>query len=146
MTHDDLFNINANIVKKLVEVVVDNCHKALIHIISNSIFSVSTLDVGRANTFVAQEKNLKPINVDFPRKSLINLTDEEVENLIVKIQNVGAEVVEENDGAGSATLFMGYATVRFIESSLWALDGDGYGDVYECSYVEFDLIELTFFA
>ncbi|KAH0983913.1 hypothetical protein GBA52_011090 [Prunus armeniaca] len=116
MTHDDLFNINANIVKKLVEVVVDNCHKALIHIISNS------------------------------RKSLINLTDEEVENLIVKIQNVGAEVVEENDGAGSATLFMGYATVRFIESSLWALDGDGYGDVYECSYVEFDLIELTFFA
>ncbi|CAB4274561.1 unnamed protein product [Prunus armeniaca] len=99
MTHDDLFNINANIVKKLVE-----------------------------------------------RKSLINLTDEEVENLIVKIQNVGAEVVEENDGAGSATLFMGYATVRFIESSLWALDGDGYGDVYECSYVEFDLIELTFFA
>ncbi|KAI5340015.1 hypothetical protein L3X38_019289 [Prunus dulcis] len=35
MTCDDLFNINANIVKKFVEAVADNCpNKALIHIIS----------------------------------------------------------------------------------------------------------------
>lgn len=39
MTCDDLFNINASIVKKLVEAVADNCPKALIHIISNSMNS-----------------------------------------------------------------------------------------------------------
>lgn len=64
--------------------------------------------------------------------------------MIVKIQNVIAEVVEENDGVRSATLSMAYAAARFIESFLWALDEDG--DVYECSCVEFNLIELTVFT
>ncbi|VVA26414.1 PREDICTED: malate dehydrogenase [Prunus dulcis] len=118
MTCDDLFNINANIVKKFVEAVADNCPKALIHIISNSMNSTVS--------FVVKENNLKPINVDVP------------------IQNAGTEVVEEKGGVGSATLSMVYAAARFIESSLRALDGDG--DIYEYSYVESDLIELTFFA
>ncbi|KDP30092.1 hypothetical protein JCGZ_18567 [Jatropha curcas] len=39
---------------------------------------------------------------------------------------------------------MAYATVRFVESSLHALDGDG--DVYECSFVQSDLTDLPFFA
>ncbi|BFG25875.1 hypothetical protein CerSpe_121490 [Prunus speciosa] len=105
MTRDDLFNINASTVKKLVDVVVDNYPK---------------------------------------RKSLVSLTDDEVENLTVKIQNSGTGVVEDKGGAGFATLSMAYAATRFIESSLWALDGDE--DVYECSYVESNLTELTFFA
>ncbi|KAF2318028.1 hypothetical protein GH714_041355 [Hevea brasiliensis] len=88
MTRDDLFNINANIVKTLVEAVADNCPDAFIHIISNPVnstvpiaaevlkqkgvynpkklFGVTTLDVVRANTFVAQKKNLKLIDVDVP--------------------------------------------------------------------------------
>ncbi|PQM33014.1 hypothetical protein Pyn_31495 [Prunus yedoensis var. nudiflora] len=114
MTRDDLFNINASTVKKLVDVVVDNYPKVLIHIINNS------------------------------RKSLVSLTDDEVENLTVKIQNSGTGVVEDKGGAGFATLSMAYAATRFIESSLRALDGDE--DVYECSYVESNLTELTFFA
>ncbi|KAI5340014.1 hypothetical protein L3X38_019288 [Prunus dulcis] len=73
-----------------------------------------------------------------------SLNDEEVENLTVKIQNAGTEVVEEKGGVGFATLSMVYAAARFIESSLRALDGDG--DIYEYSYVESDLIGLTFFA
>lgn len=182
MTRDDLFNINAGIVKNLIEAVADNCPDAFIHIISNPVnstvpiaaevlkqkgvynpkklFGVSTLDVVRANTFVAQKKNLKLIDVDVPvvgghagitilpllskAKPSVSLTDEEVHELTVRIQNAGTEVVEAKAGAGSATLSMAYAAARFVESSLRALDGDS--DVYECSYVESNLTELPFFA
>ncbi|KAL6287143.1 hypothetical protein ACE6H2_011533 [Prunus campanulata] len=125
MTRDDLFNINASTVKKLVDVVVDNCPKVLIHIINNSVNSTVP--------FVAEVLKYR-----------VSLTDDEVENLTVKIQNSGTGVVEDKGGAGFATLSMGYVATRFIESSLRALDGDE--DVYECSYAESNLTELTFFA
>ncbi|KDP31258.1 hypothetical protein JCGZ_11634 [Jatropha curcas] len=182
MTRDDLFNINANIVKTLVEAVADNAPEALIHIISNPVnstvpiaaevlkhkgvydpkklFGVTTLDVVRANTFVAQKKNLKLIDVDVPvvgghagitilpllskTKPSVSFSDDEVKELTVRIQNAGTEVVEAKAGAGSATLSMAYAAARFVESSLRALDGDG--DVYECSFVQSDLTDLPFFA
>ncbi|MBA0860114.1 hypothetical protein Goshw_014148, partial [Gossypium schwendimanii] len=182
MTRDDLFNINANIVMTLVEAVADNCPDAFIHIISNPVnstvpiaaevlkqkgvynpkklFGVTALDVVRANTFVAQKKSLKLIDVDVPvigghagitilpllskTKPTVSFTDEEVEQLTVRIQNAGTEVVEAKAGAGSATLSMAYAAARFVESSLRALDGDG--DVYECSFVQSDLTNLPFFA
>ncbi|KAJ6734887.1 MALATE DEHYDROGENASE GLYOXYSOMAL [Salix purpurea] len=152
MTRDDLFNINANIVKTLVEAkgVYD----------PKKLFGVTTLDVVRANTFVAQKKNLKLIDVDVPvvgghagitilpllskTRPPVSFTDEEVQELSVRIQNAGTEVVEAKAGAGSATLSMAYAAARFVESSLRALDGDA--DVYECSYVQSDLTELPFFA
>ncbi|XP_020255488.1 malate dehydrogenase, chloroplastic-like [Asparagus officinalis] len=182
MTRDDLFNINANIVKSLVEAVADNAPNAFIHIISNPVnstvpiaaevlkqkgvydpkklFGVTTLDVVRANTFVAQQKNLKLVDVDVPvigghagitilpllskTRPSVTFTDEEVEQLTVRIQNAGTEVVEAKAGAGSATLSMAYAAARFVESSLRALDGDG--EVYECSFVQSELTELPFFA
>ncbi|XP_072952772.1 malate dehydrogenase, chloroplastic-like [Typha angustifolia] len=182
MTRDDLFNINANIVKSLVEAVADNCPDAFIHIISNPVnstvpiaaeilkqkgvyepkklFGVTTLDVVRANTFVAQKMDLKLIDVDVPVigghagitilpllskiRPSVTFTDEEVEELTVRIQNAGTEVVEAKAGAGSATLSMAYAAARFVESSLRALDGDG--DVYECSFVHSDLFGVPFFA
>ncbi|KAE9601949.1 hypothetical protein Lal_00040903 [Lupinus albus] len=182
MTRDDLFNINAGIVRDLVTAVADNCPGAFIHIISNPVnstvpiaaeilkqkgvydpkklFGVTTLDVVRANTFVAQKKNLKLIDVDVPvvgghagitilpllskTRPLVSFSDEEIEQLTVRIQNAGTEVVEAKAGAGSATLSMAYAAARFVESSLRALDGDG--DVYECSFVQSDLTDLPFFA
>uniref|UniRef100_A0A2P2KXC5 malate dehydrogenase n=1 Tax=Rhizophora mucronata TaxID=61149 RepID=A0A2P2KXC5_RHIMU len=182
MTRDDLFSINANIVMTLVEAVADYCPDAFIHIISNPVnstvpiaaevlkqkgvydpkklFGVTTLDVVRANTFVAQKKNLNLIDVDVPvvgghagitilpllskTKPSVSFTDEEVQELTVRIQNAGTEVVEAKAGAGSATLSMAYAAARFVESSLRALDGDG--DVYECSFVQSDLTDLPFFA
>ncbi|KAE8720467.1 malate dehydrogenase [Hibiscus syriacus] len=147
MTRDDLFNINANIVKTLVDAVADNCPDAFIHIISNPVnstvpiaaevlkqkgvydpkklFGVTTLDVVRANTFFAEKKNLKLIDVDVPvvgglagitilpllskTKPSVSFTDEEVEQLTVRIQNAGTEVVEAKASAGSATLSMAYA-------------------------------------
>ncbi|PSS07914.1 malate dehydrogenase [Actinidia chinensis var. chinensis] len=182
MTRDDLFNINASIVRTLIEAVADNCPDAFVHIISNPVnstvpiaaevlkqkgvynpkklFGVTTLDVVRANTFVAEKKNLKLIDVNVPvvgghagitilpllskTKPWVSFTDEEVQELTVRIQNAGTEVVEAKAGAGSATLSMAYAAARFVESSLRALDGDG--DVYECCYVQSELTELPFFA
>lgn len=74
MTRDDLFKINAGIVKGLVEGVAANCPKAMILVISNPVnstvpiaaevmskagcfdpkrlFGVTTLDVVRAETFI----------------------------------------------------------------------------------------------
>lgn len=182
MTRDDLFNINAGIVKTLIEAVADNCPDAFIHIISNPVnstvpiaaevlkqkgvynpkklFGVTTLDVVRANTFVAQKKNLKLIDVDVPvigghagitilpllskTKPSAPFTDQEVNDLTIRIQNGGTEVVEAKAGAGSATLSMAYAAARFLESSLRALDGDS--DVYECAFVQSEVTELPFFA
>lgn len=76
MTRDDLFNINAGIVKGLAEGIAANCPKAFVLIISNPVnstvpivaetlkkagvfdpkrlFGVTTLDIVRANTFISQ--------------------------------------------------------------------------------------------
>jgi malate dehydrogenase len=124
------------------------------------LFGVSTLDVVRANTFVAQKKNLSLIDVDVPvvgghagitilpllskTRPSVSFTDEETEQLTKRIQNAGTEVVEAKAGAGSATLSMAYAAARFVESSLRAMAGDP--DVYECTYVQSELTELPFFA
>ncbi|KAG6401757.1 hypothetical protein SASPL_138622 [Salvia splendens] len=77
-------------------------------------------------------------------KPSVTFSDEQVQELTVRIQNAGTEVVEAKAGAGSATLSMAYAAARFVESSLRALDGDS--DVYECAYVESNVTELPFFA
>lgn len=75
MTRDDLFNINAGIVKSIIDFVADHAPKAFILVISNPVnslvpvaaealkakgvfnaqrlFGVTTLDVVRAKTFVA---------------------------------------------------------------------------------------------
>jgi len=72
-------------------------------------------------------------------------TDEELKTLTERIQNAGTEVVEAKAGAGSATLSMAYAAARMAESCLMGLQGER--DIYECGYVESDLIpELDFFA
>lgn len=82
MTRDDLFKINAGIVQGLIEGVAQNCPEAFVLVISNPVnstvpiaaevlkragvfnpkklFGVTTLDVVRAETFVASivgEKN-----------------------------------------------------------------------------------------
>merc|ERR1712205_276442 len=85
---DDLFKINAGIVKGLVEACAENCPKAMLNIISNPVnstvpiaaetlkqkgvydkkklFGVTTLDVVRAKTFYAEKKGLETAKVDVP--------------------------------------------------------------------------------
>jgi len=90
MTRDDLFNINAGIVKTLVEGIAKACPNAFVAIISNPVnstvpiaaeilkangvydkrrlFGVTTLDVVRARRFVAEKANgvVRPEDVDIP--------------------------------------------------------------------------------
>jgi malate dehydrogenase len=85
MTRDDLFNVNAGIVRDLINAIVKNCPNAFIGIITNPVnstvpvaaeilkkggvynpkklFGVSTLDVVRAQTFIGELKNVDPANV-----------------------------------------------------------------------------------
>jgi malate dehydrogenase len=147
MTRDDLFNINAGIVKTLVEAVAKHCPNAIVNIISNpvnstvpiaaevmkaagvynprKIMGVTTLDIVRANTFVAELKGLNMKDVDVPvigghagetilpllsqTTPATSFDEQEIKSLTTRIQNAGTEVVEAKAGSGSATLSMAYA-------------------------------------
>ncbi|KAH8821517.1 putative malate dehydrogenase, cytoplasmic [Xylogone sp. PMI_703] len=162
MTRDDLFNINAGIVKGLIETIADVAPKAYILIISNPVnstvpiaaevlkakgvfdpkrlFGVTTLDIVRAETFVAEIVGEKtPQNLTVPVigghsgetivplfsqvKPSVNIPSEKLADLVKRVQFGGDEVVKAKDGAGSATLSMAYAGYRFAEKVLKALSG-----------------------
>ena len=112
---------------------------------------MTTLDVVRANTFVAEARGLDCADVNVPvigghaGETILPLlsqatpavspafTPEETAALTVHIQNAGTEVVEAKAGAGSATLSMAYAAARFAESCLRGMAGES--NVYECAFV-----------
>ncbi|KAK9949253.1 hypothetical protein M0R45_004786 [Rubus argutus] len=182
MTRDDLFNINAGIVKTLCEGIAKCCPNAIVNVISNPVNStvpiaaevfkkagtfdpkrllgVTMLDVVRANTFVAEVLGLDPRDVDVPVvgghagvtilpllsqvKPSCSFTPKEVDYLTDRIQNGGTEVVEAKAGAGSATLSMAYAAVKFADACLRGLRGDS--GVVECAFVASQVTELPFFA
>ncbi len=180
MDRSDLFNINAGIVKNLVEAIADNCPAACVGIITNPVnttvaiaaevlkakgvydknklFGVTTLDVIRAETFVAELKGLSPEAVHVPvigghsgttilpllsQVEGVSFTDAEVASLTTRIQNAGTEVVEAKAGGGSATLSMGQAAARFCLSLVAAMRGD---NVVEYTYVEVNSDDAAFFA
>ena len=180
MARADLFNINAGIVKNLVACCAETCPKALIGIITNPVnatvaiasgvlkekgvydaarlFGVTTLDVIRSNTFVAETQGLNPEEFEVPvicghsgitilpllSQSGCEFTEEEISALTKRIQNAGTEVVEAKAGGGSATLSMGYAAARFCLSLVRALNGED--NVVECTYVEGSGEKARFFA
>ncbi|OCA52526.1 malate dehydrogenase [Photorhabdus namnaonensis] len=181
MDRSDLFNVNAGIVRNLVEQVAKTCPKALIGIITNPVnttvaiaaevlktagvydknrlFGITTLDVIRSNTFVAELKDKKPQKIEVPvigghsgvtilpllsQIPGVSFTDEELVALTKRIQNAGTEVVEAKAGGGSATLSMGQAAARLGLSLVRGLQGES--DVVECAYVEGDGEYARFFA
>ena len=181
MDRSDLFNINAGIVRSLIEQVAEVCPKACIGVISNPVnttvaiaaevlknagvydkkklFGVTTLDVIRSNTFVAELKGKNPANMSIsvvgghsgvtilPLLSQvegITFSEDEITSLTTRIQNAGTEVVEAKAGAGSATLSMAQAATKFGLSLVRALQGEE--TIIECSYVEGDGKYARFFA
>ncbi|AHG79071.1 Malate dehydrogenase [Mannheimia varigena USDA-ARS-USMARC-1388] len=174
MTRADLFNTNATIVHNLVEKAAKVCPKACIAIITNPVntiipiaaevlkkagvydknklFGVTTLDVIRAHTFVAEAKN---VNVKYVRVPVIGghsgttilpllsqatvnglkleFTQEQIEQLTHRIQNAGTEVVEAKAGGGSATLSMAQAGAEFALGLVRGLVGE---DVIRYAYVD----------
>ncbi|MCM2681309.1 malate dehydrogenase [Echinimonas agarilytica] len=179
MDRADLFNVNAGVVKHLAEQIADVCPTAAVCIITNPVnttvaiaaevfkakgcynksklFGVTTLDVIRAETFIAEAKGLNPADVNInvigghsgvtilPLISQLGLdfTAEEIEAMTVRIQNAGTEVVEAKAGGGSATLSMGQAAARFCLSLVKAMNGE---NVVECAYVDGGSDHAEFFA
>ena len=120
---------------------------------------VTTLDVCRANTFVANATGADPKDVDvtvigghagitilplFSQVPEMNVTDEQLEALTVRTQFGGDEVVQAKAGAGSATLSMAYAGYLFTENVLKAMKGDE--GIVQCAYVESELTDAKYFA
>jgi len=175
MTRDDLFTTNATIVANLAAACARAAPNAVVGIIANpvnstvpisvevykklgvdpsKIYGVTTLDIVRANEFVAVKGNMDPVDVHVPvvgghagitiipvlsqvqPAGIINsLGKEEIEALTERIQNAGTEVVQAKAGGGSATLSMAYAAARFADSVVRAMNGE---EVVECAYIKAD--------
>ncbi|TRX91312.1 hypothetical protein FHL15_007734 [Xylaria flabelliformis] len=172
MTRDDLFNINAGIVKGLIEIAAEVAPKAFLLIISNPVnstvaiaaevlkakgvfnpqklFGVTTLDIVRAETFVAEIAGKKtgseltiPVIGGHSGETIVPLfskispsvtiPDDKYDALVNRVQFGGDEVVKAKDGAGSATLSMAFAGFRFAEKVLKAAKGEK--GLVEPSYV-----------
>ena len=175
MDRSDLFNVNAGIVKNLVQQIAKTCPQACIGVITNPVnttvaiaaevlkkagvydknklFGVTTLDIIRSNTFVAELKGKSATEVEVPVITILPLlsqipgvsfSDQEVADLTKRIQNAGTEVVEAKAGGGSATLSMGQAAARFGLSLVRAMQGEK--GVVECAYVEGDGHYARFFS
>lgn len=151
MTRDDLFNINAGIVKGLIEIAADVAPNAFILVISNPVnstvpiaaevlkakgvfnpqklFGVTTLDIVRAETFVAEIAGQKtgsdltvPVIGGHSGETIVpifskispsvTVPDDKYDALVNRVQFGGDEVVKAKDGAGSATLSMAFAGFR----------------------------------
>merc|ERR1712029_509886 len=182
MTRDDLFNTNASIVANLAAAAAEVCPDACLAIISNpvnstvpiasevykkagkynpnKIFGVTTLDIVRANTFIANLKGLDLADVDCPVigghagvtimplisqcTPPVEFPADELKALTERIQDAGTEVVKAKAGAGSATLSMAYAAARFTDSLIKAMNGQE--GVIECAYVASNVTEAPYFA
>jgi len=165
MTRDDLFKINGGIVKDLATGIATIAPKAFVLVISNPvnstvpivaevfkkhgvydpkrIFGVTTLDVVRASTFVAEIHGNLSLSKDVvvpvvgghsgvtivPLLSqsshpLPELSQGAYDALVNRIQFGGDEVVKAKNGAGSATLSMAYAGAEFAEKVIRAFKGE----------------------
>merc|ERR1711934_373793 len=119
------------------------------------IFGVTTLDIVRANTFVAEAAGLDVSQMSIPvigghaGASILpllsrstpecksKLTDEQIAALTDRIQNGGTEVVTAKAGAGSATLSMAKAGADFAIALVRAQKGE---NQVQCAYVESDVV------
>lgn len=166
MKRDDLFKINAGIVRDLATGIALTSPKAFVLVISNPVnstvpivaevlkqhgvfdpkrlFGVTTLDIVRASTFVAEklgDLSLAPSVVVpvigghsgvtivplFSRSSHplpADFATSDLEALATRVQFGGDEVVKAKDGAGSATLSMAYAGAEFATKILCAINGE----------------------
>jgi malate dehydrogenase len=166
MTRDDLFKINAGIVRDLATGIALNCPKAFVLVISNPVnstvpivaevlkqhgvfdpkrlFGVTTLDVVRASTFIAEKLGdpslassiiipvvgghsgvtIVPLFSQSSHPLPSSFSTSELEALTTRVQFGGDEVVKAKDGAGSATLSMAYAGAEFAAKVLRAIKGE----------------------
>lgn len=159
MDRSDLFNINATIIKNLVTNIAETAPQSCICIITNPVntlvalaaevlknagvynknklFGITTLDIIRAEDFVAEKKGLpaehvrvnvigghsgKTILPVLSQVQGVEFSEQEVIELTERIQNAGTEVVNAKAGGGSATLSMARAAsifgIRLVQALL----------------------------
>lgn len=160
MDRSDLFNINASIIQNLVAKVAQVAPTACIGIITNPVnttvaiasevlkkagvydkkklFGITTLDVIRAEDFVAEKTGLPAEHVRvnvigghsgttilpvLSQVQGVEFSEQEVIELTERIQNAGTEVVNAKAGGGSATLSMARAASIFGVNLVQALLG-----------------------
>ncbi len=160
MDRADLFNINATVINNLTEKIAETAPLACIGIITNPVntlvalaaevlknagvydkrklFGITTLDIIRAEDFVAEKKGLPAEHVRvnvigghsgttilpvLSQVQGVQFTEEEVIELTERIQNAGTEVVNAKAGGGSATLSMARAASIFGIQLVQALLG-----------------------
>ncbi|TBU50181.1 NAD-malate dehydrogenase [Dichomitus squalens] len=156
--------INAGIVRDLATGIATTAPKAFVLVISNpvnstvpivaevfkqhgvfnpkKIFGVTTLDVVRASTFVAEilgdlgkapsvvvpvvggHSGIVPLLSQSSHPLPSGFAQDALEQLTNRIQFGGDEVVKAKDGAGSATLSMAYAGVEFANKIIRAVKGE----------------------
>ncbi|KAF8901002.1 NAD-malate dehydrogenase [Gymnopilus junonius] len=190
MTRDDLFKINAGIVKGLATGIATTAPKAFVLVISNPVnstvpivaevfkkfgvfdpkrlFGVTTLDVVRASTFVAEilgdlslsksvavpvvgghsGVTIVPLLSQSSHPLPSSLSQDKYEALVKRVQFGGDEVVKAKDGAGSATLSMAYAGAEFAAKIIRAVNGEkGIADATGSSALASELGEkLPYFS
>jgi len=184
MTRDDLFKVNAGIARDMAQACAKACPKSSILMVTNPVnslvpvvaetlkkagtynpkklFGITTLDVVRANTFLANELKVPVDSVDVPvigghaGVTILPLLSNEarskklysskIKALTKRIMFGGDEVVKAKALAkgGSATLSMAYAASVFACKLLRALKGEE--GITTCAYVESSLTECPFFA
>nr|CAD7401152.1 unnamed protein product [Timema poppensis] len=182
MSRDDLFSVNANIIRDVFCGIAKHCPKALVSIVSNPVnslvplaaeimdingvfdpcrlFGVTTLDIVRANTFIAELKGLNPLDVNCPCIGghagptiipvisqccpRVEFTEPQLKELTKRVQEAGTEVVKAKEGKGSATLSTAFATARLTFAMCRGLRGEK--GVVECSYVRSDVTDAKFFS
>jgi len=180
MTRDDLFNINAGIAKGLIDACAKYCPGAMLGLIINPVNSivpamceiykkkgldpmkicgVTTLDIVRANKFVADALGKDPTDINVPiigghaGKTILPLFSQDpiaatlpadkIKPLDERTQDAGTEVVNAKNGKGSATLSMAYAGARLGTAVLNGLSGK---TTTECAYVMSSVTDLPYFA
>jgi len=173
-TRDDLFKINAGIAQEVVEACAKYCPNAVVALIVNpvnsvvpamaelykkkgldpkNIVGVTTLDVVRANKFVAEQTGTHPENVQVPvvgghagvtilplfsqDATARKIPADQIPAIDKHVQDAGTDVVNAKNGKGSATLSMAYAGARLGKAVLAGLNGTS---TTECAYVMSDVM------
>ncbi|XP_049876520.1 malate dehydrogenase, mitochondrial-like [Pectinophora gossypiella] len=182
MSRDDLFKSNAGIIANLTCAIARFCPCAMICIITNPvnacvpiaseimckcgvydpnrIFGVTTLDLVRASTFVAEVNLTNPTCQYVPvigghaGATIIPLLSRSCppilmsgttrDTLTKRIQEGGTEVVAAKAGGGSATLSMAFAAARFANAILRGLNGEE--NVVEPAYVKSNVTASAYFS
>lgn len=181
MDRSDLFKFNASVIQNLVRHCARVCPTAMIGIITNPVnsivpiaaevlkqagvydprrlFGVTTLDVIRAETFVAQAMKARAGSLTVPvigghsGTTILPLFSQVVgqhfdEAALIEmthhVQNAGTDVVNAKAGGGSATLAMAQAGLRFCISLVHARQGEP--GIVEYAYVEGGNQHARFFS